>query len=65
MVVEQDWRPKDLPLLEEAFNGDEHITLFLPGMNALDAWEFIPGDLNAPLTIEFSEEDRLFIPGRN
>jgi hypothetical protein len=65
MVVEQDWRPKDLPPLDEAFNGDERVVLFLPGMRPLEAWEFIPWNTNAPVIVEFGEGRTMYVPGSN
>lgn len=68
LVVEQDWRPKDLPPLAEAFAGNEQVTLFLPGMDHRDAWEFIPWNLNAPVIVDFSDDQRIhrmFVPGAN
>ena len=57
MVVEQDWRPKDLPPLEEIIsNGDEPVTLFLPGMRADHAWELIPVCISVPVTLELGAE---------
>jgi hypothetical protein len=65
MVVEQDWRPKDLPPLSEALYGDEPVTLFLPGMTLLDAWEFVPWDITAPVMVNFGDGRVLCIPGVN
>jgi len=64
MVVEQDWRPRDLPPLDKLFDGDEPVTLFLPDMKQEDAWEFLPWDNTADVTVDFGHGQRLLMPGR-
>lgn len=62
MVVEQDWRPKDLPPLEDIISlGEEPVTLFLPGMPAAHAWALIPNFINVPLTIDLGGDHPMFV----
>lgn len=65
MVLEQDWRPKDLPPLNEVFNGSELVTLFLPDMKVDDAREFLPWDNTAPIILDFGYGHRLMMPSRH
>jgi len=64
VVVEADWRPKDLPPLDDLFNGEEPVTLFLPDMEEEHAWEFLPWDNSADVLIDFGHGRQLRMPGR-
>ncbi len=64
-MVEQDWRPKDLPSLDELYNGEDPITLFLPDMKEDDAWELLPSWGNsADVVVDFGQGHKLIVPGR-
>ena len=63
-LVEQDWRPKDLPPLDEHFAGEEPVTLFLPDMDQEDAWELLPWNNAVNVTVDFGYGHRLTLPGR-